>query len=339
MRAVWITRPGPPGVLEVRETPTPEPGPGELRVRVERAGLNFAEVSARKGMYPDAPPTPCVVGYEAAGVVDKLGPDVTGPEVGARVMALIRFGAHADHVVIPAKQAMRIPDAMSFDDAAAIPVNYLTAYHILFRVAPLRPGMRVLVHMAAGGVGTAALQLCRTVPDVVTFGTASASKHDHLRAMGCAHPIDYRAVDYEREVMRVTEGRGVDIVLDALGGNDFRKGYRCLRSAGHLVCYGFANAQGPGGRTPVKLVRALVSTPIFHPLKLMGDNRSVGGVNLGHLWHEQEMLLDELSAIVKLYESGAVKPVIDGVYEFARAAEAHERLELGRNIGKVLLKP
>lgn len=339
MRSVWISRPGDPSVLEVRETPTPEPGEGQVRVKVERAGLNFAEVSARKGMYPDAPPTPCVVGYEAAGVIDKLGAGVEGPAVGTRVMALIRFGAHAEYVVIPAAQAMPIPDAMSFDEAAAIPVNYLTAYHILFRIAPLRPGMRVLIHMAAGGVGTAALQLCKTVPDVVTFGTASASKHEHLRAMGCTYPIDYRSVDYEPEILRITERRGVDRVLDALGGHDFRKGYRLLRSTGHLICYGFANAQGPGGRTPFKLLGALARTPFFHPLGLMGDNRSVSGVNLGHLWHEQDMLIEELAEIVRLYEAGVVKPVIDGVYEFARAAEAHERIERGRNIGKVILKP
>ncbi len=339
MRAVWITKPGPSSVLEVRETPTPEPGPGEVRVKVAAAGLNFAEVSARKGMYPDAPPTPCIVGYEAAGVVEKLGEGVREPAVGTRVMALIRFGAHADHVVIPASQAMPIPDAMGFEEAAAIPVNYLTAYHILFRIAPLRPKQRVLIHMAAGGVGTAALQLCRTVPDVVTFGTASASKHDHLRAQGCTHPIDYRSIDYENEVRRLTDGRGVDLVLDPLGGRDFRKGYRLLRSAGHLVCYGFANGQGPGGRTPLKLVGALAQTPLYHPLSLMGDNRAVAGVNLGHLWHEQEMLLEELAAIVKLWEAGAVKPVIDGVYDFAHAAEAHERIEYGRNVGKVILKP
>lgn len=339
MRAVWITRPGTTDVLAVRETPTPEPGAGQVRVRVERAGLNFADVSARKGMYPDAPPTPCVVGYEAAGVVEKLGDGVTAPALGARVMALTRFGGHADHVIIPADQAVPIPDAMSFDDAAAIPVNYLTAYHILFRVAPVRPGERVLIHMAAGGVGTAALQLCRTVPDVETFGTSSASKHDHLRAQGCTHPIDYRTTDYEVEVRRITGGKGVDLVLDPLGGGDLRKGFRLLRPAGRLVCYGFANAQGAGGRNYLKLASALAQTPFFHPFSLMNDNRSVAGVNLGHLWDEQAMLREELDALLALYEKGAIKPVIDGVYEFDRARDAHERIEQGRNVGKVLLRP
>jgi NADPH:quinone reductase-like Zn-dependent oxidoreductase len=339
MRAVWITRHGDLDVLAVRETPTPEPKAGEVRVRVAFAGLNFADVSARKGLYPDAPPPPCVVGYEASGVVEKLGEGVTSPAIGTRVMAMIRFGAQADHVVIPASQAVPVPDAMSLEAAAALPVNYLTAYHILFRVAPLRPGARVLIHMAAGGVGTAALQLCRTVPDVVTFGTASASKHEHLRAMGCTYPIDYRSTDYEPEVRRLTDGRGVDIVLDALGGNDLRKGYRLLRAAGHLVAYGFASAQGPGGRSLLKLAKAMVQTPIFHPIPLMNANRTVSGVNLGHLWHEQEMLLDEMKALMALFERGAIEPVIDSVHDFDHARDAHERIELGRNVGKVLLKP
>src|SRR5215468_2873408 len=210
MRAVWITKTGGPEALAVRETPDPEPGPGEVRVRVRAAGLNFAEVMARQGLYPDAPKPPCVVGYEVAGVVDALGPGAVGPAVGRRVMALVRFGGHADTVCAPAEQVLEIPDEMSFEEAAALPVNYLTAYHMLFRVANLRPDERVLVHMAAGGVGIAALQLCSTVGGVTTFGTASASKHDVLRAEGCTHPIDYRSVDYVREVRRLTGGEGVD---------------------------------------------------------------------------------------------------------------------------------
>jgi NADPH:quinone reductase-like Zn-dependent oxidoreductase len=339
VRSVWITKHGDLRALEVRESPTPSPKAGEVRVKVERAGLNFADVSARKGLYPDAPPTPCVVGYETSGVVDALGEGVTASAVGTRVMAMTRFWGQAEYVVVPAAQALPIPDAMSFDDAAAIPVNYLTAYHMLFRVAPVRPKERVLVHMAAGGVGTAALQLLKTVPGVESFGTASASKHDHLRAMGCTYPIDYRSTDYEAEVRRITDGKGVDIVLDALGGHDLRKGYRLLRPAGRLVTFGFANAQGPGGRDIFKLLGALVRTPFFHPLQVMGDNRAVVGVNLGHLWDEQAMLQEELAALLRLYDEGVVKPVIDGVYAFDQCRDAHARIEDGKNIGKVLLKP
>ena len=206
---------------------------------------------AAQGLYPDAPKPPCVVGYEVAGVIDALGAGARGHAAGQRVLALTHFGGHADMVCVPAAQVLVMPDAMSFEEAAAMPVNYLTAYHMLFRVAGVRPGERVLVHMAAGGVGTAVLQLCRTVEDVEVFGTASAAKHDVLKAEGCAHPIDYHATDYAAEVRRLTAGEGVDIVLDPLGGHDWRKGLKLLRPCGRLVAYGFANlASGQRRRPP-----------------------------------------------------------------------------------------
>ena len=241
MRAVWITRHAGPEALEVRETADPEPGPGQVRIRVRAAGLSFADVMSAQGLYPDAPKPPCVVGYEVAGVIDALGDGTQGRAAGERVLAMTHFGGHADVVCVPAEQVLPMPDAMSFEEAAAMPVNYLTAYHMLFRVAVVRPGERVLVHMAAGGVGTAVLQLCRTVDDLEVFGTASAAKHDVLKAEGCAHPIDYHATDYAAEVRRLTAGQGVDIVLDPLGGHDWRKGLKLLRPCGRLVAYGFAN--------------------------------------------------------------------------------------------------
>ena len=254
MRAVWITRSGGPEALEVRDTADPEPGPGQVRIRVRAAGLGFAEVMAAQGLYPDAPKPPCVVGYEVSGVVDALGPGGGELAPGQRVLAMTHFGGHADVVCVPAEQVLPIPDAMSFEVAAALPVTYLTAYHLLFRVAVVRPGERVLVHMAAGGVGLAVLQLCRTVENLEIFGTASAAKHDVLRAEGCAHPIDYHATDYAAEVRRLTGGEGVDIVLDPLGGPDWRKGLKLLRPGGRLVAFGFANA-GPRPAAPARQAR------------------------------------------------------------------------------------
>jgi NADPH:quinone reductase-like Zn-dependent oxidoreductase len=339
MRSIWITRHGGPEVLAVRESPDVSPGPGQVRVRVRAAGLNFAEVMARLGLYPDAPKPPCVVGYEAAGVVDAVGPGVSAPAVGARVVVMTRFGAHAELVCAPAMQALPIPDAMSFEEAAALPVNYITAYHALFRVAALRPGERVLVHMAAGGVGIAALQLCRTVDGVETFGTASASKHDVLRAEGCGHPIDYRSVDYASEVRLLTGGKGVHVVLDPLGGRDWRRGYGLLRPAGRLVAYGFANLVSGERRDLLHAARAALGIPIFTPIRLMNDNRAVAGVNIGHLWGELEMLAEEMSALLDLYRRGAIRPRIDSSYGFDRAADAHRRIQSRANVGKVLLVP
>jgi NADPH:quinone reductase-like Zn-dependent oxidoreductase len=339
MRAVWITRAGGPEVLEVRESPDPEPAAGEVRVRVGAAGLNFAEVMARQGLYPDAPKPPCVVGYEVAGYIDAVGPEVTGLNVGERVFGLVRFGGHADCVCLPQGQVVVMPDDMSFEEGAAIPVNYLTAYHMLFRVANLRPGQRVLVHMAAGGVGLAVLQLCRTVADVVTFGTASAAKHPVLRDMGCTHAIDYRTADYVAEVRRLTGGERLDLVLDPLGGRDWKRALSLLRPAGQLIAYGFANIATGERRQFLQVARQALSMPLLTPLGLMNRNQTVSGVNLGHLWGEMAMLRDELDSLLDLWRNGAIRPRIDAVVPFAEAARAHRRITERRNVGKVVLVP
>ncbi len=338
MRAIWITGTGGPGALRVREGADPEPGPGQVRVRVRAAGLNFADVMAAQGLYPDAPKPPCVVGYEAAGVVDALGDGVHDLAAGRRVVALTHFGGHADVLCGPAAQVFPIPGEMSFEEAAALPVNYLTAYHMLFRVACVRPGERVLVHMAAGGVGIAVLQLCRTIDGVEVFGTASAGKHEMLRAEGCAHPIDYRAVDYAAEVRRLT-GDGVDVVLDPLGGHDWRKGLKLLRPCGRLVAFGFANLASGPRRRPVHVLSQAAGIPLLTPLQLMNHNRTVSGVNIGRLWGQIAILREEFQAVLTLWDAGRIKPRIDGVYPFTEAAAAHQRILERQNVGKIVLTP
>lgn len=339
MKAVWITRHGDGSVLEVRETDDPVPKVGEVRVRAKVCGLNFAEISARQGLYPDAPKPPSVVGYEGAGVVDAVGEGVDSPKVGDRVIYLTRFWGHSDTVCVPAQQAVVMPDAMSFEDGAAIPVNYVTAYHMLFRVARIRPGEHVLVHMAAGGVGTAALQLARTVDDITTYGTASAHKHDYVRRHGCDHAIDYRNVDYVDEIRRLTDGRGVNVVLDALGGKDWKKGYAILRPTGMLVAFGIANTNTGGKRNLFHVLKVLLQIPRWSGRTLLDENKAVAGVNIGHLWDETAMLREELEAIIALYETGEVKPHVHEVFPFSRAADAFAEIELGKNVGKVLMRP
>jgi NADPH:quinone reductase-like Zn-dependent oxidoreductase len=339
VKAVWIPKHGDPDVLEVRESADPDPGENQVRVRVRAAGLNFAEVMARQGLYPDAPKPPMVVGYEVSGVVDAIGAGVSGVEEGQRVLAMTRFGGHADTVCVNAAQAELIPDRMTFEEAAALPVNYLTAYHMLFEVFRIRPQDHVLIHMAAGGVGTAVCQLCRTVEGVVTYGTASSRKHEYARQHGCDHPIDYHVVDYAESVLSQTEGRGVDLVLDPLGGNDWKKGYALLRPGGQLIVFGWANMNSGGKRRMGRVVRELTRTPIWSAPKLMGDNRGVSGVNMGHLWNETELLNREMGALMRLYEAGKIKPHVDRCFPFDQAAEAHRYLEEGENVGKVVLTP
>ena len=254
-------------------------------------------------------------------------------------MTALAIVGHADVVCVPAEQVLPMPDAMSFEQAAAMSVNYLTAYHMLFRVAGVRPGERVLVHMAAGGVGTAVLQLCRTVDDLEVFGTASAAKHGVLKAEGCAHPIDYHATDYAAEVRRLTAGEGVDIVLDPLGGHDWRKGLKLLRPCGRLVAYGFANLASGQRRRPARLVAQVAGIPLLTPLQLMNHNRTVSGVNVGRQWGQIAALREELQAVLALWDQGRVKPLIDRTYPFAEAVAAHRRILQHQNTGKIVLKP
>ena len=339
MRAVWIRKHGGPDVLEVRETEDPVPGAGEVRVRSKACGVNFAEVSARQGIYPDAPKPPCIVGYEGAGVVDSVGEGVGDVEVGARVMFISQFGGHSDTVVVGRHMLVPIPDALSFEDAAAMPVNYLTAHQMLFKLRRIQPGDRVLIHAAAGGVGTAALQLCQMVDDVTTFGTASAGKHEHVRKQGCDHPIDYRSVDYVAAVNEITGGEGLDLVCDALGGADFKKGYSLLRPGGMLICFGFANASRAGKRSLFKVLGQLMKVSKYSPLGLMEDNRIVAGLNLGSMWAHHALIQDGLQQVVAYWEAGHARPHIDSKYPFEEAGAAFGQLENGKNVGKVILIP
>lgn len=343
MRAIWIPKAGAPDILQLRETPDPTPGPGEVRVRAKACGLNFAEVMARQGLYPDMPPTPCIVGYEVGGVVDAVGEGVTLVNVGDRVAALCRFGGHADTVIVPEKQCFGMPDSMSFEEGAALPVNYLTAYHMLFQVFRAKPGDHILIHMAAGGVGTAVLQLCQTIGEpgagVTTYGTASAGKHDYVRSHGCDHPIDYRTLDYVEEIKRLTDGRGVDLIMDALGGDDWNKGYEILRASGLLIAFGWANMNVGNKRSLLRIVSQLFKMKRYAPPKFMDDNRGIAGVNMGHMWHEVDMLRGQGMALMELFEAGKIKPHIDKVFSFEEAADAHRYLEQGKNVGKIVLTP
>jgi len=227
-----------------------------------------------------------------------------------------------------------MPDDMAFDVAAAIPVNYLTAVLMLRYFAAVREGDVVLVHAAAGGVGIAAIQLCRAAGAQV-IGTASASKHAVLAEMGVTHAIDYHTEDFEEAVRRNTGGRGVDVVLDATG--NFRKSYRCLAPLGRLVCFGVSNASAGMGPSRLRALAAVARLPFFHPISLMNDNKAVMGVNLGHLWDHIDRLRHEMLVLLGDWKDGRIAPVIAATFPRERAADAHRFLQERRNVGKVLL--
>ena len=343
MKALVVARHGGPEVLEVRELPDPVAGTGELLIGVAAAGINFADLMARAGIYPDAPPPPSVLGYEVAGTVVKAGDGVDGFAAGDRVAAGCKFRGQAELVTARPADTLKLPDTISFEEAAAIPVNYTTAYAALIIMGGLRRGDRVLIHAAAGGVGIAAVQIARNVGAEI-FGTASARKHDAIRAQGVTHAIDYRSVDFAQEVRRLTAGEGVDVIIDATGPTSFRKDYRILRQGGRMVMFGLAEAQTGDRRNLRAVASGLVRMPFatmpwWKSLMLMNENRGVFGLNMLHWWEREGSLERVIDPIAQMLDAGNIRPVVAASFPFSRAAEAHRYLQEARNIGKVVLVP
>ncbi len=337
MRQIWITKAGAPEVLQVREAPDPEPGAGEVRIRVKAAGINFADLMARVGLYPDAPPIPCVVGYEVSGVIDALGPGVVGFARGDRVFGMPRFGGYTDTLVVKEAQAFKMPAKMTFEQAAALPVAYLTAHHMMLFTGNLRPGSSVLIHSAAGGVGLAAIQLAK-MRGCRIFGIASKSKHAFLLEHGCQHPIANEA-DYVAEVRALTEGRGVDLILDPVGGKSWTQGYELLAPAGRLVAFGLSAAASGKSRSLLHALTQVIQVKKWSPMKLMNDNKAVQGVNMSHLFGELELLAGQFAELVAMYEAGHIDPYVDRTFTFSEAPLAHHYLHDRKAKGKVLLVP
>ncbi|NJL92210.1 MAG: zinc-binding dehydrogenase [Anaerolineae bacterium] len=334
-----IPRHGPPEVLTLQQGPDPLPKAGEVRVRVLFAGVNFADVAARLGIYPDAPPPPLVVGYEVSGVVDAVGEGVTWAPSEALVMALARFGGYADVLCVPVEQVTLCPPGMPAEHAAALPVNALTAYQMLAVMGRAQPGDVVLIHGAAGGVGWLAVQLARARGARV-FGTASASKHAALQALGIDGVIDYHTQDFVEALQDLTQGQGADLILDPIGGGHWLRSYRALAPTGRLILFGQAGMVQGTRRNWRALVRWVLGVPwvAFHPLNLINANKGIMGVNLGHLWDEAPRIRAWINALLELYSAGKLVPHIDQVYPLEEAALAHRRLQEHANIGKVLLR-
>lgn len=343
MKAVVLTGTGGYDVLQVEERPDPPVGPGEVRIAVKAAGINFADTMARIGLYPDAPKPPCVLGYEVAGEIEAVGEGVTEHKTGDRVVAGTRFGGQAELITVPAEQALPLPDELSFEQGAAFPVNYGTAYAALIMMGSLREGDRVLIHAAGGGVGISATQIARNAGAEI-FGTASPSKHDAIRAQGVTHAIDYRSQDFEAETMRITGGEGVDLVIDALGPTSFRKDYRLLRPGGRLVMYGLSENSKQGKRSIPLTLKSLFAMPTatmpwWKSLLVMNENKGVFGLNMLKWWDAEGNLDRVVEPLMADLEAGRLQPVVAEAFPFERAGDAHKFIAERRNVGKVVLFP
>lgn len=334
MRAVVITKHGGPGVLRVQERPDPPLRPGHVRVEVAAAGVNFADTMARTGMYPDAPKPPMVVGYEVAGTVAEVAPDVEGVAPGARVMAGTRFGGYASQVVVPAADLVPLPERLSFEEGAAIPVNYSTAWAALLGYGSLRAGEAVLIQAAAGGVGIAATQIAKRHGAEV-HGAASPGKHDAIRANGVDVAHDYTRPGWDADL-----NDRFDVVLDAIGGSSFRRSYRMLRVGGRLVAFGASSVQQGERRNLLKAApQALRMLRGFDLIGQMSDSKSIVGLNMLRLWDDRGTLAPWTDPLSALLEDGTIRPLVSDVVPFEEAAEAHRIIAARRNVGKVVLVP
>jgi NADPH:quinone reductase-like Zn-dependent oxidoreductase len=332
MRAVVITKHGGPGVLRVQERPDPALGPGEVRIDVAAAGINFADVVARLGFYPDAPKPPCVVGYEVAGTILELGEGVEGLSHGQRVVAGTEFGGYASQVVVPADGVLALADGLTFEQGAAIPVNYGTAWMGLLGFGSLRIGERVLIHAAAGGVGIAATQVAKRQGAEV-YGTASPGKHARISELGVDHPLDYTTAGWERGLPPF------DVIMDAIGGASFRRSYDLLGPGGRLIAFGASGVVSGERRNPIAALRTVVRMPRFNLIKQMSASKSVIGLNMYTLSQDERRRAQVTAALRELLDDETIQPVVAGTFSFEEAGDAHNMITERRNVGKVVLVP
>jgi NADPH:quinone reductase-like Zn-dependent oxidoreductase len=324
--------------MKVEERPDPVPAKGQVLIRVKAAGLNFADILARQGLYPDAPPKPCVVGYEVSGIIEAAGDEGDQSLVGKPVIAMTRFGGQAELIAVSSRQVFDKPDQLSFEQGAAIPVNYLTAWALLIVMGGLKKDEAVLIHNAGGGVGLAALDIAKHI-GAATYGTASAGKHSFLKERGLDHAIDYRNQDWLPVLKELTQGRGVELAIDPLGGSSWKKSYRALRTTGRMGVFGMSTASASGIRGKLRALKAVMQTPKFHPLGMMSRNKGVFGLNLGHMWGEGEKVAGWTKEIMRGVQEGWIQPHVDRTFSFDQIADAHSYLEGRKNIGKVVLVP
>jgi NADPH2:quinone reductase len=327
MKAMLIREFGPPSVLQIEDVPVPEPAPGEALIKHDMIGVNFAETLMRRGLYHRGGPFkfPSKLGLEAAGRVAKLGPDVDVPGIkeGARVAAVYRKpAAYAEYGVLPANQLVPVPEDVPLEIAAAFPVQGMTAWYMLAEMHHARPGETVLIHAVAGGVGLLAVQIAKHLGARVLGTTSSEAKAKLARSFGADGIINYSEQDWVREARRLSDGRGVDLVLDSVGKETFDGGLKALADFGQLILYGSASG----------------AVEQMEPQSLMRGCRTVSGFWLHSVRERPDLIRKTAQAVLDLYREGKLKFTIDEVFAFADAAKAHEKLENRRSSGKLLLK-
>ncbi|XP_059054894.1 synaptic vesicle membrane protein VAT-1 homolog-like isoform X2 [Achroia grisella] len=341
MRAVVLTGYVGLKTVKIQKKPVPTVGEGEVLIRVKACGLSFQDLIVRQVTIDSLPKAPFILGFECAGEVEQVGEGVTNFKVGDQVVALPEYKGWAELISVPAQYVYALPPGMTVSDAAAITMNYVVAYLLLFEIANLTPGKSLLVHSAGGGVGQAVAQLAKTVDNVTVFGVCSKSKHEALKANN--NNIDHlleRGTDYSSEVRKVSPD-GVDIVLDCLCGEECNRGYSLLKPMGRYVLYGSSNIVTGDTRSFFSAVRSWWQVDKVSPVKLFVENKSLAGLNLRHLlFHGRaDYVRRAVDRVFTLWSEGKVKPLIDSTWALEDVVEAMQKMHDRKNIGKLVLDP
>ena len=337
MKAIFLIKNGAAEkAFETREIPTPIHASGQVLIKVESFGLNFADVMARNGMYEDAPPKPCVLGYDVSGTIEMIGEGVTHLKKGDRVTAMTRFGGYAEYAITDARATAVIPDSMDTSTATALTTQYCTAYFAAAEMVNLHPGDKVLIQSGAGGVGTALIQFAKFKQCEIFSTAGSEEKIQYLRELGVHHPINYTTQDFEKEVKKITNGKGLDVIFDAVGGRSVKKGFRSLTAGGRIVCYG---ASDMTNKNLWGKLKSAIGFGFYHPVMLMMPSKTMIGVNMLSVADQHPEVLQRcLTEVVKLTATGVFTPNIGKVFQASEIAAAHEYLEKRKSIGKIAIQ-
>lgn len=333
--AVQVRYGNPDQAYQIQEVPTPTPKTGEVRIQVQAFGLNFADVLARRNLYQDAPKNPAVLGYEVVGTIEMLGPNVHHLQLGQRVLAFTQFGGYAQYITTDARVAIPIPDTLNATAATALAVQYSTAYYAAHIATTLQPADHILIHAAAGGVGTALVQLA-TLKGCTIYGTCSTSKLKHLQQIGVHHPIDYTTTDFEHAIRQINPKAKLDLIFDSIGGTTFKKGMKLLGGGGRIVTYGVADMSNGSNRSIPRMVRTALGFGFTSPINLLQKSQGIIGVNMLRIANARpDILAHCMHQCVHLASTNQIQPIIGGEYAINDLAKAHQLLESRQSIGKI----
>ena len=338
MKAAYLKQYGTASdAFEIREIDRPTPGPDQVLIKVEAFGIDFADVMARLGLYQGAPPLPALLGYDVVGYVEECGAEVEHLEIGDRVTALTRFGGYAEYAVAGKSVSHQVPEDLAPGAAVALSTQYCTAYFLSLVMANLQENDKVLIHAAAGGVGTALVQMALHRKCIV-FGTCgSKEKISYLEENGVHHPINYRQVDFVDAIQEIIGTQGLDAIFDPVGGKSIKKGFRLLGAGGRIMSFGVSSMNQT--KNIFGKLRVLAQFGIYHPLQFLSASKGMIGVNMLKIADDNPgKIAQVMQSVIQMTEDGILRPFVGGTFSIDQLAEAHAFIESRKSMGKVVVK-